>query len=111
LTPTRQPMPGRYDIYPHARVDFIPPPPPPVSNCTERTSIAMLHLIAMIDIEGLRSLFSFSLIGRVQIGARALLVIDMVWLYHSPFPVERRGGILLVQMISTSLRGAKRKES
>ncbi len=36
----------------------------------------------------------------------AIHIIDMVWLYRLSTPVGRRGGILLVQMKTTCLRGA-----
>ncbi len=41
-------------------------------------------------------------------GARVLLVIkiDMVWPYRSPIPVGKKGGVLLVLMEATCLRGA-----
>jgi hypothetical protein len=32
----------------------------------------------------------------------------MVWLYHSPIPVGRKGGKLLVQMISTCRHGLEK---
>ncbi len=63
----------------------------------------------MIDIEGRLNLFSISLIGGAPIGARAILVIDMVWLYRSPFPVRREGVFYLLQLFLHADRGGYRK--
>ncbi len=55
-----------------------------------RPEAFMLKLIrrlrVMIDIGGSLSYFCISLIG-----SAARHVFDMVWLYHSPIPVGRRG--------------------
>ncbi len=58
---------------------------------------------------------ALSFIGRVHIGARALLDINLVWLYRSALaypsgeeePEGGGGGILIVQIISTCLRFVK----
>ncbi len=51
-------------------------------------------LRVMIDIEGPLSIAPLLLIGKVHIGARAPLDINlicMVWLYRARTPVDRRG--------------------
>ncbi len=44
-----------------------------------------------------------SFVGEAHIGARALL--DMVWLYHSPIPVGRRGVIYLFKFFLPAVTG------
>jgi hypothetical protein len=66
-------------------------------------------LRVMNDSKGPTELVQHSAHGGVPIGARALLDILLIWLgYIDRLSQWRRGGYLLVQTVSTCLRGAFR---